>query len=163
MADGGATSMLMMVVALLVSGIAGVVLVDSWGDISQTLGKQRIKAEMDASTQIDFSGDPMTSIYVTVDPEDITFYLQNSGTQTLDTSSVGVMVDGVSIPTTDITVSVLGGGDWASGQVVSVNVEDSDFAFSDGDEVKVSIVVMSEQSRGVKGADTLHGTLRLKV
>jgi archaellum component FlaG (FlaF/FlaG flagellin family) len=163
MADGGATSMLMMVVALLVSGIAGVVLVDSWGDISQTLGKQRIKAEMDASTQIDFSGDPMTSIYVTVDPEDITFYLQNSGTQTLDTSSVGVMVDGVSIPTTDITVSVLGGGDWASGQVVSVNVEDSDFTFSDGDEVKVSIVVMSEQSRGVKGADTLHGTLRLKV
>jgi len=163
MADGGATSMLMMVVALLVSGIAGVVLVDSWGDISQTLGKQRIKAEMDASTQIDFSGDPMTSIYVTVDPEDITFYLQNSGTQTLDTSSVGVMVDGVSIPTTDITVSVLGGGDWASGQVVSVNVEDSDFTFSDGDEVKVSIVVMSEQSRGVKGTDTLHGTLRLKV
>ena len=163
MADGGATSMLMMVVALLVSGIAGVVLVDSWGDISQTLGKQRIKAEMDASTQIDFSGDPMTSIYVTVDPEDITFYLQNSGTQTLDTSSIGVMVDGVSIPTTDITVSVLGGGDWASGQVVSVNVEDSDFTFSDGDEVKVSIVVMSEQSRGVKGADTLHGTLRLKV
>ncbi|MDP6011508.1 MAG: hypothetical protein QF707_06915 [Candidatus Poseidoniaceae archaeon] len=163
MADGGATSMLMMVVALLVSGIAGVVLVDSWGDISQTLGKQRIKAEMDASTQIDFSGDPMTSIYVTVDPEDITFYLQNSGTQTLDTSSVGVMVDGVSIPTTDITVSVLGGGDWASGQVVSVNVEDSDFTFSDGDEVKVTIVVMSEQSRGVKGADTLHGTLRLKV
>ena len=155
--------MLMMVVALLVSGIAGVVLVDSWGDISQTLGKQRIKAEMDASTQIDFSGDPMTSIYVTVDPEDITFYLQNSGTQTLDTSSIGVMVDGVSIPTTDITVSVLGGGDWASGQVVSVNVEDSDFTFSDGDEVKVSIVVMSEQSRGVKGADTLHGTLRLKV
>ena len=155
--------MMMMVVALLVSGIAGVVLVDSWGDISQTLGKQRIKAEMDASTQIDFSGDPMTSIYVTVDPEDITFYLQNSGTQTLDTSSIGVMVDGVSIPTTDITVSVLGGGDWASGQVVSVNVEDSDFTFSDGDEVKVSIVVMSEQSRGVKGADTLHGTLRLKV
>lgn len=155
--------MMMMVVALLVSGIAGVVLVDSWGDISQTLGKQRIKAEMDASTQIDFSGDPMTSIYVTVDPEDITFYLQNSGTQTLDTSSIGVMVDGVSIPTTDITVSVLGGGVWASGQVVSVNVEDSDFTFSDGDEVKVSIVVMSEQSRGVKGADTLHGTLRLKV
>ena len=105
----------------------------------------------------------MNSIYVNVDPEDITFYLQNSGTQTLDTSSVGVSVDGVSIPTTDITVAVLGGGDWASGQVVSVNVEDSDFAFSDGDEVKVSVVVMSEQSRGVKGADTLHGTLRLKV
>jgi archaellum component FlaG (FlaF/FlaG flagellin family) len=105
----------------------------------------------------------MNSIYVTVDPEDITFYLQNSGTQTLDTSSVGVSVDGVSIPTTDITVSVLGGGDWASGQVVSVNVEDSDFAFSDGDEVKVSIIVMSEQSRGVKGVDALHGTLRLKV
>lgn len=163
MSDGGVTSMMMLVVALLVSGIAGVVLVDSWGDISQTLGQQRIKAEMDASTQIDFSGDPMNSIYVTVDPEDITFYLQNSGTQTLDTSSVGVSVDGVSIPTTDITVSVLGGGDWASGQVVSVNVEDSDFAFSDGDEVKVSIIVMSEQSRGVKGVDALHGTLRLKV
>ena len=163
MSDGGVTSMVMLVVALLVSGVAGVVLVDSWGDISRTLGKQRIKAEMDASTQIDFSGDPMNSIYVNVDPEDITFYLQNSGTQPLDTSSVGVSVDGVSIPTTDITVAVLGGGDWASGQVVSVNVEDSDFAFSDGDEVKVSVVVMSEQSRGVKGADTLHGTLRLKV
>ena len=163
MSDGGVTSMVMLVVALLVSGVAGVVLVDSWGDISRTLGKQRIKAEMDASTQIDFSGDPMNSIYVNVDPEDITFYLQNSGTQTLDTSSVGVSVDGVSIPTTDITVAVLGGGDWVSGQVVSVNVEDSDFAFSDGDEVKVSVVVMSEQSRGVKGADTLHGTLRLKV
>ncbi len=163
MAEGGVTSMIMLVVALLVSGVAGVVLVDSWGSVSDTLGKQRIKAEMDASTQIDFSGDPMNSIYDNTDPEDITFYLQNSGTQTLDTSSVGVTVDGISIPTSDITVSVLGGGVWASGQVVSVNVEDSDFSYSDGDEVKVSIVVMSEQSRGVKGADTLQGTLRLKV
>ena len=105
----------------------------------------------------------MNSIYDNTDPEDITFYLQNSGTQTLDTSSVGVTVDGISIPSSDITVSVLVGGSWASGQVVSVNVEDSDFTYSDGDEVKVSIVVMSEQSRGVKGADTLQGTLRLKV
>ena len=163
MAEGGVTSMIMLVVALLVSGVAGVVLVDSWGDVSQTLGKQRVKSEMDASTRIDFAGDPMNSAYDNVDPEDITFYLQNSGTQTLDTASLGVIVDGVSIPTSDITVSVLGGGAWASGQVVSVNVEDSDFAYSDGDEVKVSIVVMSEQYKGIKGSDTLQGTLRLKV
>ena len=163
MADGGATSMLMLMVALIVSGAAGVVLVDSWGGISSTLGKQRIKAEMDAATKIDFSGDPMNAIYDNSDPESITFYLQNSGTQTLDSSSLGVIVDGVSIPTGDLTITVIGGGVWATGKVVTVVAEDSDFTYSDGDEVTVSLVVHSEQQRGVKGSDTLNGKLRLKV
>ena len=57
MADGGASTMILLVTSLLISGAASVVLLESWGDVAEANGTNAKGKVADAETDVSFSGD----------------------------------------------------------------------------------------------------------
>ena len=87
MADGGASSFIFLTTALLVSGLVSVVLINQWGDMAQITAQETAALEVQEATSVDFAGDPMmVALNTSASPNEITFYLQNTGTTLLDAS-----------------------------------------------------------------------------
>ena len=57
MADGGASTMILLVTSLLISGAASVVLLESWGSVAESSGNNSKGKVADAETDVSFSGD----------------------------------------------------------------------------------------------------------
>jgi len=57
MADGGASTMIMLVATLLISGAASAVLIDSWGDVVRTTNTNAKNDKANAKMDLSFSGD----------------------------------------------------------------------------------------------------------
>ena len=91
MADGGVSSMILLVTSLLLSGAASVVLLESWGNVAEANADSASGKVADAETDISFSGDRSDVLLDTsgVDQE-ITLYFQNSGVRSLDKSSFSI-------------------------------------------------------------------------
>ena len=99
MADGGASSFIFLTTALLVSGLVSVVLINQWGDMAQITAQETAALEVQEATSVDFAGDPMmVSLNTTLN--EITFYVQNTGTTLLDSSTLVVLVDGQTVTST---------------------------------------------------------------
>lgn len=165
MADGGASSFIMLITALLISGAASIVLVEAWSGTADTIGKQRDKNIIDSDTDIGIAGDPGAVKYDTgATPDEITFYIQNTGNNILDETSLGIWVDGISV-TASIVDTFVGAGvtEWAPGELVEVIVDDSSWAYTTGTEVTISVVVNSEVSNGVKGTASFNELVRLRT
>ena len=115
MADGGVSSMIMLVTSLLLSGAASVVLLESWGNVAEANGDNASGKAADAETDVSFSGDRSDVLLDTsgVDQE-ITLYFQNSGVRSLDKSSFSIFVDGVPSATTGAVTLYPANGVWAS-------------------------------------------------
>ena len=97
MADGGASSFIFLTTALLVSGLVSVVLINLWGDMAQITAQETAALEVQEATSVDFAGDPMmVSLNTTLN--EITFYVQNTGTTLLD-SSTSVSYTHLTLPT----------------------------------------------------------------
>ena len=80
MADGGASTMILLVTSLLISGAASVVLLESWGDVAQANGKNNRGKVADAETDVSFSGDRGDTLLDTSGAnQEITLYFQNTG------------------------------------------------------------------------------------
>jgi len=90
------------------------------------------------------------------------FYLQNTGQVILEDSIGGVFVDGVR-PATSVASAVVGGGDWAPGELLRLTLEDSTspWTYADGNEVVLMLVANSVISKGVRGTYSLTLTVRL--
>ena len=165
MADGGASTFIFLATALLVSGAVSAVLISQYGDITTAMEQERREDEADAKTSFDFAGD-LSNVAYDNDPanptESITFYLINSGEYVLDEASLFVQLDGVVVPSGDITTTVLPSGDWASSELLEVVLSGA-FGYQDNDDVKLTILVQSVSVSGYQGEATESTEVRLNA
>ncbi len=163
MADGGASSFIFLATALLVSGLVSVVLINEWGDMAKASQDQSRAMEVNQATSLGFAGDPMMVAYDdTLNPDEMTFYLQNTGTTLLDTSTLVVLVDGITVTSTVTTAIIPAAGtDWDSDHLVEVTVNSSSWAYADGTDVSLTVIVSSEVTNGYRGTDTISLEVRL--
>jgi len=164
MADGGASTMILLVTSLLISGAASVVLLESWGEVAEASGTNVKGNVADAETDVSFSGDRGDVLLDTSGSnQEITLYFQNSGIRPLDKSSFTIFVDGVSATTVGAATLYPANGVWATDYVLEVTVSDSSFNYNDNDLASVTIIVQSTVSDGVKGTDSETAEVRLSV
>lgn len=165
MADGGASTFIFLATALLVSGAVSAVLISQYGDITTAMEQERREDEADAKTSFDYAGD-LSNVAYDNDPanptETITFYLINSGEYVLDEGSLFVQLDGVVVPSGDITTTVLPSGDWASSELLEVELSGA-FGYQDNDDVKLTILVQSVSVSGYQGEATESTEVRLNA
>lgn len=165
MADGGASTFIFLATALLVSGAVSAVLISQYGDITTAMEQERREDEADAKTSFDYAGD-LSNVAYDNDPanptETITFYLINSGEYVLDEGSLFVQLDGVVVPSGDITTTVLPSGDWASSELLEVALSGA-FGYQDNDDVKLTILVQSVSVSGYQGEATESTEVRLNA
>ena len=164
MADGGASTFILLITALLVSGSVSAILINQWGDMSSALEENRKGKEADAKTSVSFAGDAMEVGYDdSVSPNVMTFYLQNTGQYVLDESTLVVVVDGISV-TSSITTTILpGGADWTDVRLLEVEVSSTSWSYQNDDSVSLSAVVSSEVTAGYRGTSTMNIEVRLNV
>ena len=165
MADGGASTFIFLATALLVSGAVSAVLISQYGDITTAMEQERREDEADAKTSFDYAGD-LSNVAYDNDPsnqtETITFYLINSGEYVQDEASLFVQLDGVVVPSGDITTTVLPSGDWASSELLEVVLSGA-FGYQDNDDVKLTILVQSVSVSGYQGEATESTEVRLNA
>ena len=165
MADGGASTFIFLATALLVSGAVSAVLISQYGDITTAMEQERREDEADAKTSFDYAGD-LSNVAYDNDPanptETITFYLINSGEYLLDEASLFIQLDGVVVPSGDITTTVLPSGDWASSELLEVELSGA-FGYQDNDDVKLTILVQSVSVSGYQGEATESTEVRLNA
>ncbi|MDA0648761.1 MAG: hypothetical protein O2786_05575 [archaeon] len=164
MADGGASTFILLVTALLVSGSVSAILINQWGDMSSALEENRKGKEADAQTSVSFAGDAMEVEYDdSVSPNVMTFYLQNTGQYVLDESTLLVIVDGTSV-TSSITATIVPTGTvWNDVKLLKVEVFSNSWTYQNNDGVSLSVVVSSEVTSGYRGTDTMNIEVRLDV
>ena len=162
MADGGATSFIFLTTALLVSGLVSVVLINQWGEMAQVTSQQTAAIEVQEATSVDFAGDPMmVDLNTTASPNEITFFLQNTGTTLLDSSTLVVIVDGQTVTSSINSSLVPATGDWDEGHLLQVTVNSSSWAYQSGDDISLTVVVSSEITNGYRGSDSMSVEVRL--
>jgi archaellum component FlaG (FlaF/FlaG flagellin family) len=164
MADGGASTMILLVTSLLISGAASVVLLESWGQVAEASGTNAKEKVADAETDVSFSGDRGDVLLDTSGAnQEITLYFQNTGIRVLDTNSFTIFVDGVSSSVVGSATLYPSNGFWATDYVMEVTVTDASFSYSDNDLVTVTIIAQSTVTDGVKGTDSETAEVRLSV
>ena len=160
----GASTMILLVASLLISGAASVVLLQSWGEVAEASGTNTKGKVADAETDVSFSGDRGDVLLDTSGAnQEITLYFQNTGIRSLDKSSFTIFVDGVSSTLVGSATLYPASGVWATDHVLEVTVSDSSFNYSDDDTATVTIIVQSTISEGVKGTDSESAEVRLSV
>jgi len=160
----GASTMILLVASLLISGAASVVLLQSWGEVAEASGTNTKGKVADAETDVSFSGDRGDVLLDTSGAnQEITLYFQNTGIRSLDKSSFTIFVDGVSSTLVGSATLYPASGVWATDHVLEVTVSDSSFNYSDNDTATVTIIVQSTISEGVKGTDSESAEVRLSV
>ena len=164
MADGGASTFILLVTALLVSSSVSIVLINQWGDLSSAIEDDRRGKEADTKTSVSFAGDAMEVEYDdSVSPNEMTFYLQNTGQYVLDESTLVVIVDGASV-TSNITATIVPASTvWNDARLLKVVVNSSSWTYQNNDGVSLSVVVSSETTFGFRGTDSLNLEVRLDV
>ena len=164
MAEGGASTMILLVASLLISGAASVVLLQSWGEVAEASGTNTKGKVADAETEVSFSGDRGDVLLDTSGAnQEITLYFQNTGIRPLDKASFTIFVDGVSSTVVGSPTLYPTSGVWATNHVLEVTVSDPSFAYLDNDIATVTIIVQSTVSEGVKGTDSASEEVRLSV
>ena len=163
MADGGASSFIFLTTALLVSGLVSVVLINEWGDMAKASQDQTRAMEVEQATSLGFAGDPMMVAYnTTSNPDEMTFYLQNTGTTLLDPTTLVGLVDGKTVTSTIATTIIPGSStDWDSEHLVEVTVNSTAWSYVNGTDVSLTVVVSSEVTNGYRGTDTISLEVRL--
>ena len=164
MADGGASTFIFLATALLVSGAVSAVLISQYGDITSAMEQERRENEADSKTSFDYAGD-LSNVAYDNDPvnptESITFYLQNSGEYVLDETTIFVQLDGVVIPDSDVSTTVLpSGGAWDSTSLLEV-VLSGNFGYADATDIKLTTLVQSVSVGGYEGEAIESTVVRL--
>jgi archaellum component FlaG (FlaF/FlaG flagellin family) len=162
MAGSAPSAFIFLMTALIVSASVSIILIDSWKGIANTYADNRDKAALDAKTEFSFAGNPMMVNFDDSANQIMVFYLQNTGQVILEDSIGGVFVDGVR-PATSVASAVVGGTDWAPGELLRLTLTDSTspWTYADGDEVVLMLVANSVISKGVRGTYSLTLTVRL--
>ncbi len=160
----GASTMILLVTSLLLSGVASVVLLESWGDVAKASGSNASDRVADAETDVSFSGDRSDILLDTSGAsQEITLYFQNTGIRSLDKSSFTIFIDGQVSQAVGAATLYPPNGVWASDYVLKVTVSNASFNYNDQDRATVTIVVQSTVIDGFKGTDSETAEVRLSV
>ena len=161
MADGGASSMIMLVTALFISATASSVLISAWSDslrVVQTNGRSDMVADhVDAEIVGDLG---MVSYDTTTDT--MTIYVSNTGEYTLSTTDFEAYVDGAVVSTTSTSV-LPSGTDWVPGTLLEVDLTNTSWTYTDGTDVTINFIGISEMIQGRTCGFTLNAEVRLNV
>ena len=160
MADGGASSFIFLTTALLVSGLVSVVLINQWGGMAQITAQETAALEVQEATSLDFAGDPMM-VDLNTTRNEITFFLQNTGTTLLDSSTLVVLVDGQTMSSSINSSLVPVTGDWDQDHLLEVTVHSSSWTYQSGDDIALTVIVSSEVTNGYRGSDSTSLEVRL--
>jgi archaellum component FlaG (FlaF/FlaG flagellin family) len=164
MADGGASTIIMLVTALLISSAASAVLVQEWSSTTRAIQYQQKGLELSAEIGIDFAGDPMMVSITTGAPNAITFYIQNTGSHPMDATSLAVLVDGVSIPNPSITTAFvpIASAQWNPNVLLEVTLTDNALnALNDDDEISIYATARSVVVSGISMSVSLNEEVQL--
>ena len=160
MADGGSSTFIMLVTALLVSGMVSTFLISEWNQFARDATESRKAMVANSETGCELIGDFSRVPYETASQE-ITIFIQNTDKRVLDSSGLVIIVDGEQ-RSANLTSTISPAGDWQKGSIAEVVIEGpSSWSYSDGDDVSLSIVCSSEFSNGVRGTDTINQEVRL--
>ena len=144
----------------MVSGLVSVVLINQWGGMAQITAQETAALEVQEATSVDFAGDPMmVSLNTTLN--EITFYVQNTGTTLLDSSTLVVLVDGQTVTSTINATIVPSGVDWNEDRLLQITVNEPSWTYQSGDDVSITVVVSSEVTNGYRGSDSMSVEVRL--
>ena len=164
MADGGASSFILLTTALLIAGSVSAVLVSQWGEMASAIDQQRLEDEADYKTDFSFAGDLSNVEYDISNPADetITFFLQNIGDYELDEDSLFIQLNGEIISDVDLgTLIVPGlGTQWTSGLILEVELS-GDWNFADNQDVTLTIFASSILVAGYSGEVVVSEEVRL--
>ncbi|HIF45866.1 MAG TPA: hypothetical protein EYQ73_03605 [Candidatus Poseidoniales archaeon] len=164
MADGGSSTMIILVASLIVSGMASVALLNSWGDMAKLTAEQSDGRLADAETDVAIAGDRANVLYQTAGANDnMTIYFQNKGSRILDTSSVSIFIDGNSYTGSATLTLYPNSGIWSTGSMLEAVIEDAAFSYISGDRITVTIIVQSDLSGGHSGSASDTAEVRLVV
>jgi archaellum component FlaG (FlaF/FlaG flagellin family) len=160
----GASTMILLVTSLLISGAASVVLIESWGDVAEATGTSTSSRVADSETDVSVSGDRSSILLDTSGAnQEITLYFQNTGSRLLDKTEFSIFVDGIAVGSGTGNTLYPANGQWAPGYVLEVTVADASWSYSDGDIVTITIVAQSIVSEGVRGTSVDSEEVRLSV
>jgi archaellum component FlaG (FlaF/FlaG flagellin family) len=107
------------------------------------------------------AGDPAMVAYDAT-LKTITLYFVNTGEFDLDTTSYEVLIDGS--PPTSTSESVQPSGtDWNPGYLLEITLTDTSWSFSDGDDVSVYFIGISESINGYTHSATTNAEVRLNA
>tara|TARA_B100001996_G_C18629995_1_gene581320 strand:+ start:579 stop:1061 length:483 start_codon:yes stop_codon:yes gene_type:complete len=158
MADGGASEMLMLITGLITAGIAASVLIASWGGIANSIESSKMQVEADTMTKASLTSDPMDMAWNQT-ACNLTIHIQNSGKLVLKNDEIGVIVNGseTSISGRRMLTSTT---DWVQGQVLELRICPIGLVFNPGDETVLTVIVRSEEYRGVSGTYAFSEVIR---
>jgi len=157
-ADGGASEMLMLITGLITAGIAASVLIASWGGIANSIESSKMQVEADTMTKASLTSDPMDMAWNQT-ACNLTIHIQNSGKLVLKNDEIGVIVNGseTSISGRRMLTSTT---DWVQGQVLELRICPIGLVFNPGDETVLTVIVRSEEYRGVSGTYAFSEVIR---
>ena len=101
----------------------------------------------------------MVSLNTTLN--EITFYVQNTGTTLLDSSTLVVLVDGQTVTSTINAPLVPATGEWDEDHLLQITVNEPTWTYQSGDDVAITVVVSSEVTNGYRGSDSMSVEVRL--
>ncbi|MBT7064429.1 MAG: hypothetical protein HN923_07025 [Euryarchaeota archaeon] len=165
MADGGASTYIMLITALLVSSSASAVLIQEWSSSSRVIQHQQRGLQFSEELGVDFAGDPMNVNLARTNPDTITFYILNTGEHTMNETKMEVLIDGLSISSSEVTTSFVGSAtDWNPNVMVEVEVSTSSFnSYNDGDDISIFTTVVSDSVSGMSASASFGVEVRLDV
>ncbi|MBL6743595.1 MAG: hypothetical protein ISP83_04365 [Candidatus Poseidonia sp.] len=161
MADGGASSFIMLVTALLISGSVSTILVSEWAKVTRAVGVEERKSSGALGVSVDFAGDPMMVGFdnPAVGDDELTVYVLNSGIHEMSTT-FEFLIDGVA-PSTITTSISPSGTDWLPGYLLQIKASDNTLSYTDGDDVSLFFVGISESVQGHTHSATMNKEVRL--
>ena len=164
MADGGASTYIMLITALLVSSSASAVLIQEWSSSSRVIQHQQRGLQFSEELGIDFAGDPMNVNLVPL-TDTITFYILNTGEHTMNETKMEVLIDGLSISSSEVTTSFVGSAtDWNPNVMLEVEVSNLSFnSYNDGDDISIFTTVVSDSVSGMSASASFGVEVRLDV
>ena len=162
MADGGASTFIMLVTALLVSGTVSAFLITEWNQFAREAGESRKGMVADSETSCELIGD-LSRVQYDTGAQEIYIHIQNTNSRILDETGLVLILDGQQL-SGNLSTTITPSGVWAEGSVGYVEIKGpSTWAYSDGDDVSLSIVCSSTVTNGVRGIDTINQVVRLDV
>lgn len=164
MADGGASTFIMLITGLLISSSVSALLITEWSSAARAAQKDQQGMKLANELGVEFAGDPMmVDLNTTASPQQITFYLQNTGEHPLDTTGIAVLVNGVA--PSSITTYILDGTTWDPSGLVVVELEDASYAtsssISEGNDISLYAIVQSEAVSGLRSSASMSEEVRL--
>ena len=165
MADGGSSTIIMLVTALLISSAASAVLVQEWSSTSRAIQTQQKGLQLSEEIGIDFAGDPMTvSLSTATNPNQIIFYIQNTGVHVMDETTLAVLVEGVNLNSASISTSYVPviSANWAPNVLLQVTLADASLnGFAGNTEVSIYASARSVSVAGITMSTSLNEEVRL--